>query len=141
MIRKERGKKRYRVSEIEDLFFYTLYNFRAYWVAGEIHNKVSRRIKQMCKINVYKYIVELHSEDLIHIFYRHFHDSDVRQKNISVNDVKKILDLINYCDSVEMSDLDHLKFKKRFPNGSYTFIVTIDNENKRLLGKTFWISA
>ena len=47
MIRKERAKKRYRVSEIEDLFFYTLYNFRAYWVAGEIHNKVSRRIKQM----------------------------------------------------------------------------------------------
>ena len=74
MIRKERGKKRYRVSEIEDLFFYTLYNFRAYWVAGEIHNKVSRRIKQMCKINVDKYIVELHSEDLIHIFYRHFPD-------------------------------------------------------------------
>ena len=34
MIRKERGKKRYRVSEIEDLFFYTLYNFRAYWVVA-----------------------------------------------------------------------------------------------------------
>lgn len=31
--------------------------------------------------------------------------------------------------------------KKRFPNGSYTFIVTIDNKNKKLLGKTFWISA
>lgn len=101
MIKKDKGKKVYSVTEIEDLFFYTLYNFKAHWKAGVIHNKVANRIKQMFGRNVSNYQIELRSEELIHIFYRHFNDKDVKQKNISVHDVKQILHLVNYCDSIE----------------------------------------
>ena len=35
----------YRVTELEELFFYTLYKFRAYWVIGKIQNRCANRIK------------------------------------------------------------------------------------------------
>lgn len=141
MIRKERGKQRYQVSDIEDLFFYTLYNFKADWIAGEIYIRIANRVKQQYGYDISKFKLVLRSEDIRHIFNRHFNEKAPNQKNISVNDIKHILRLVNYCDSLALDVDERIVFKKLFPNGEYSFVVEIDERNKRLLGKTFWIKA
>lgn len=82
----------------------------------------------------------LRSEEIRHVFDEHFHETHKNQSNISVADVKNILSIVNYHD-VRPDVRDRLVFKKRTPNGSYTFVTQIDEKNKRLLGITFWITA
>lgn len=42
----------WRTTELKELFFYTLYNFNAFWFIGRISAYTAKRIKSQTNINV-----------------------------------------------------------------------------------------
>lgn len=135
----ERWKK---VDSLEDVFFYSLYNFKAYWIAGEVNDRVAKMIKRELSINVHRYKIEINGDSMKHFFYRHFSETIAGQRNIRVDDIKKVLDVINRTNDIRLGNEENrILFKTRFPNGLFHFVVEVDNKRKIMLGKAFWIKT
>ena len=135
----ERWKK---VDTLEDVFFYTLYNFKAYWIAGEVNDRVAKKIKRELAINVHRYKIEINGDSMKHFFYRHFSEKTHGQRDIRVEDIKKVLDVVNQTNDIKLGNgANRILFKTRFPNGLFHFVVEIDNKRKLMLGKAFWIKT
>ena len=139
---KQANEYYYNVSDLEDVFFYTLYSFKAFWIAGVVSERMQKKIKNELGINVKGYKIEINGNALRHIFYRHFNEKRKNQRNISIKDLKKVLSIVNQSQEISFGNgLDRILFKKQFPDGLYHFVVTVDNKKKILSGKSFWIKA
>lgn len=139
---KRENEKWKKVEELEDVFFYTLYKFNAYWIAGEISERSSKRVLRELNINIRGYKIEINGTSMKHFFFEHFHEKNKGQRNISVNDLKKVLDVVNNSNDISFgNEMNRILFKTRFPNGLFHFVVEINEKRKTLLGKAFWIKA
>ena len=54
----------YRVTEPEELFFYALYGFNAYWAVGEINRTAANKIHHSLKIRLHDYKIELNTTSI-----------------------------------------------------------------------------
>lgn len=130
----------YRVTELEELFFYTLYKFRAYWVIGKIQNRCANRIKNDLHVNVKDYELQLRSTELLHFLYSHFAETKAKQRSIHFEDIKKLYQVINEFSFVSLGNKpDTLLFETRFPNNLFQLVMDIDHQRKTLFGKSFRI--
>ena len=141
-LHKKDNQKYWRVTELKELFFYTLYGWLAYWDMNVINPYTARRIKQQTKIDVTNYKLQLRSDELKHLLYRHFVESNVKQRGITIQDIEKLPEVVNRFTSVIPQENDTLLFETRFPNNE-TFILVMEiKHNKRLLlGKSFRIKT
>jgi hypothetical protein len=130
----------YRVTEVEDLFFYTLYKFKAYWVIGKIQNRSANRIKNTLNIDLKGYDLQLRSTELLHFLYSHFAETKANQRSIHFEDIKKLYHVINDFSFVSLGNKNNtILFETRFPNNLFQLVMDIDHQRKVLFGKSFRI--
>lgn len=130
----------YRVTEPEELFFYALYKFNAYWAVGNVHKRAANKIKSLIGYNFDGYKIELNTNHLKHFLYSHFDEKRKNQRDITFQDITKIGDVINLFSSVDYGNRnDTLIFTKEIPDGTFELVVTIDESTKTLSGKSFRI--
>lgn len=131
-----------RTTELEELFFYTLYMFRAYWVAGKVNDRTARRIKTLTGVSVAGFEVHLESGYLKHFLYSHFHEKSGRQRDITFDDVNQLLRMVNSFTYVELgNEPNTLLFVTNFPNGTFELAVGINDTKKYLFGKSLRIKT
>ena len=130
----------YKVSETEELFFYALYGFNAYWAVGNVERSAANKIHRTLKIKLHDYKIELSSNHLKHFLYSHFDEKRKDQRDVCFEDIKKIGEVINLFSSVDFGNKQNtLIFRKRNPDGIFELVVTIDESKKILSGKSFRI--
>lgn len=130
----------YRVTEPEELFFYALYGFNAYWAVGEINRTAANKIHHSLKIRLHDYKIELNTRHLKHFLYSHFDEKRKDQRDITFQDITRIGDVINLFSSVDFGNKqDSLVFTKKNPDGIFELVVTIDEAKETLSGKSFRI--
>ncbi len=82
------------------------------------------------------------TEWMKHVFKGHLSEPRKKQKDVGIKDLGKVLQVVNKCREVCFGDTKRrIHFKTKLPKGLYHFIADVDDKNKRLLGKTMWISA
>lgn len=131
----------WRVTEVKELFFYTLYKFHAYWDLGKIDAGASKRIKNLLGVDVAGYKVILRSNELLHFLYRHYNEKQYKQRNVKIQDIEQLSKVVNGFSYVENTGKS-LLFKTHFPNNElFVVAMEVDETNKRLLGKSFRIET
>lgn len=142
-VKVRRANKIYwQVYKLEELFFYALYKFRAFWVAALVFDGTAKRIKTAFNINIRRYSIELNTDYLIHFLNSHFAETRKNQRGIHFSDVNKIAEVVNNFDFVERGNTeDTFLFKKQFPDGLFELVVFIDHSKKRISGKSFRIKT
>lgn len=134
--------KTYKAVELEELFFYTLYNFSAYWEIGKLSNRAAELIYRATGYNVKNYHIRLHNNELKHILARHFFENNRAQRNVCFEDMKDMGFVVNQSTEVKRGNkANTLLFAKQYPlkNETYIFVVSVDTPRKTLWGKTFWV--
>lgn len=141
-IHNRENEKWIKVDALEDVFFYTLYKFNAYWIAGEVSERIAKRIYRDLDVNVHGYKIEINGKGMKHFFSEHFNEKIRGQRKISVQDIKMVLEVVNNASEITFgNNMNRLLFITRFPNGLFHFVVEINEKRKTLLGKAFWIKA
>lgn len=136
------NKKYWRVTELKELFFYTLYAWLAYWDMGIINPYTSRRIKRQTNIDITNYKILLRSDELKHLLYRHYVESNAKQRGITIQDIEQLPKVINNFTMVTPQENNRLLFETQFPNNeTFIFAVEINHDKKQLLGKSFRIKT
>ena len=132
------GSKIYKSVELEELFFYTLYNFTAYWEIGRVSEQAGKLISRSTGYNVKNYHIRLHNNELKHILARHFFETSRNQRDVCFEDMKEMGFVVNQSTEVKKGNrANTLVFAKRYPgkNETYIFVVSIDITHKTLWGK------
>ncbi len=129
----------HRVTEPDELFFYTLYGFRTYWALGKISDRAANRVKDKTGIDVRGYDVIIKSSRLVHFYNSHYRSQERSPKNrpITFDDVRLIPVLVNSFSWVGAStgkDCDSLLFQRRTPKGCVEIAMEIDYSARRLSG-------
>lgn len=138
-------KKTYRAVELEELFFYTLYNFEAYWDIGRVSNDAAAFIWMRTGYKVRNYRICLHSSELKHILARHFFETNQKQRDVCFEDMKQFDVVVNQFSTVSIGNkVNTLVFSKELntpSNASEKMILVADMDfyRKMLLVKTCWI--
>ena len=132
----------YRVTELAELFFYTLYGFKAYWVAGKVGGRTANLIKECLGISIKGFSIELKGDDLKHFLYSHFNETQNDQREIHFNDINKLPNVVNGFSNVDFGNKPNtLLFEKTFPTGIFQLVVEINYTKKKLVGKSFRIKT
>lgn len=139
---KKISKKEIVVCGLEDLFFYTLYRVDAIWIVGNVSNYSANRIKNNIGIDLKGYKLCLKSSELLHFLNSHFHEKWIGQRSIKFNDINAILDVINNHLTCNVGNKpETLLFQMRNRRELFELVVTVDDNKKRLYGKSFRIKA
>lgn len=140
-IKKEKDILR-QTDELEELFFYTLYGFKACWIAGQVSDYTAKRIFKNTRLSLKGYELKLFSNDLKHFLNSHFHELHARQRDITFDDISKLLRVVNSFTYVEFGNKPNtLLFITNFPNGIFELVVVINHKQKTLSGKSLRIKA
>ena len=137
--------KTYKAVELEELFFYTLYNFSAYWEIGKLSQQAADKIAPIIGRNIAGYTIRLYNSELKHILARHFFETNKNQRNVCFEDMKKFDVVVNQYSTVSIGKkASTLVFSKMLLNLSYLsekmiLVADIDHKRKILLVKTCWI--
>lgn len=132
----------YRVTELAELFFYTLYGFKAYWIAGKVDSRTANLIKGELGISIKDFSIELKSDDLNHFLYSHFNETRNNQRGIHFKDINELPNVVNGFSNVDFGNKpDTLLFEKTFPTGLFQLVVEINYTKKKLVGKSFRIKT
>ncbi|MBQ9213021.1 MAG: hypothetical protein IJ150_03680 [Bacteroidales bacterium] len=130
----------YRVTEPEELFFYALYKFNAYWAVGSVERSAANKVHRALNIKLHNYKIELSTDHLKHFLYSHFDEKRIDQRDVCFDDIKEIGNIINLFSSVDFGNKqDTLIFRRKKPDGIFELVVTIDEDKKILSGKSFRI--
>ncbi len=135
-------KKVYRSIELEELFFYTLYNFNAYWEIGTVSSEVACRISNRTGYDTNQYSIRLYNTELKHILARHFFETNQAQRNVCFEDMKKFDVIINQPTTISNGNKENsIVFTKylSFVNEQVVLVAEIDRRKKIMLVKTCWI--
>ena len=134
--------KYWRVTELKELFFYTLYMFHAYWDMGTISHYAAKRIANTTRQNVAGYKIVLRSNDLKHFLYRHYAEKNSKQRDIKIQDIEQLPKVINNLSFVELQEDNTLYIETQFPNNElFVTAIKIDHDKKLLIGKSFRIKT
>lgn len=141
-LHKRDNQKYWRVTELKELFFYTLYAWMAYWDMGKINPYTARRVKQQTGIDITNYKLYLRSDELKHLLYRHFVETNAKQRGITIQDIEKLPEVVNHFTFVTPQEDDTLLFETRFPNNeTFVLVMEIKHNKRQLLGKSFRIKT
>lgn len=132
----------WKVYCLEDLFFYSLYNFNAYFDVTVISDKKSiNKILNCTNYDLTGYKLRLTSNYLKHFYGRHFNEKDRSQRSFRFQDLKKLGDIVTNCWTASNVDIDTILFEKRFPTGTFQLVVEVNDKKKVLIGKSFRIKT
>lgn len=135
-------KNGYRVTNLEDLFFYALYRVEAYWAVGIVDTHTSTRVKRKYGIDIENYKIILRDSELKHFLYSHYHELDSDQRGIHFDDIKELGKMINkYSFVYEGNKPNTLMFERRYGKSTFQLVVIVDNKQKALLGLSFRIKT
>ena len=141
-LHKKNKYKYWRVTEIKELFFYTLYQFHAYWNMGHIDANAAKKIYNFTHRNLINYKIVLRSNELLHFLYRHFVEGNQKQRGIHIQDIEKLPKVVNNLSFVQLEEDDKMIIKTQFPNSeTFVLVLKIDIQKQQLLGKSFWIET
>ncbi len=105
-----------RVTELDELFFITLYGFKAYWDMGKIEDRAATRIRRAIGIDVKGYNIVLRSDDFVHFYNSHYGSQEKRRtsRGISIDDIRTLPIIVNQFTNVEIGNYaDTLLFEKK----------------------------
>lgn len=132
----------WKVYCLEDLFFYSLYDFKAYWDVIVLSDKKAiRKILNGTGYDLSGYKLRITSNYLKHFYSRHFNEKDRTQRSFHFNDLKKLGEVVNNCWTANNIGVDSILFEKRFPTGIFQLVVEINDAKKLLVGKSFRIKT
>lgn len=135
-----------KVDTLEDLLLHTIYKFDAEYICGRVSTKAALSVKRLLGFNLYNYLFILDSGHLRHFYEQHFDEEREHKRNqrgIHFEDLKKLMQVINQHDAVELGNkANRIKFKKTFPElGLFQLIVEIDKKKETIFGKSFRVKT
>ncbi|MCR4559720.1 MAG: hypothetical protein K5685_06540 [Bacteroidales bacterium] len=105
-----------------------------------MNKRASNKIENITGLDFDGYKIELNTNHLKHFLYSHFKEKRKDQREITFQDITKIGNVINMFSSVDFGNKkDTLIFTKKYPDGIFELVVTIDEKKKTLSGKSFRI--
>ena len=131
-------KEKYiEVKTAEDLFFYTLYNVKAYWIIGIINTIIAKKIERTIGYNVKGFKYCIYDHQLKHFYYRHYDEKLSNQRNLCFKDIQRLKDVFVNCCKIEKGNVtNRIKIRKNFKDGILEFVAEINLKNKTITGKS-----
>ena len=135
-------KHGYRVTNLQDLFFYTLYNVDSYWYVGRVVDRIATKINNKLGIDIKNYSIKLRGSELKHFLYSHFHELSSGQRSIHFDDIEELPKMINmYSYVLPGNKKDTLVFERRYAKNTFQLVVEINHAEKVLYGLSFRIKT
>lgn len=130
------------VYQLDELFFFALYGFKAVWVLGKLPIKAANRIKRLCGFDVKDFDVVIRSNYLVHFYNSHYRsqEDDLKKRPITIEDIRSIPFVIcHFYDAEASTDgkNDSIIMYGKTPSGRVEIVLRIDYFTRTLSGVSF----